>query len=193
MPIHFADDPEVDRLVNTDPLALLIAMLLDQQVPLSWAFNGPNRLVERLNRPLDSGYLAALDPETFAAIAATKPAIHRYPRSMAARIQDLCSFLVDNYDGNAAAVWESTSDAQIVSDRLSSLPGFGPEKVKITLAVLVKRFNVHLKGWVELAAPFSDQQPRSVADIGSPEDFERVKAWKKKQKVAGLNKQDSPA
>ncbi len=190
MPIHFSDDPAFDQLVNSDPLALLIAMQLDQQVPLIWAFNGPNRIVERLGRPLDAHDLASLDPDEFAALAALTPAIHRYHRSMAARIQAMCNHLVEQYDGSASGIWSDGPAASTVFERLRALPGFGAEKAKITVAVLVKRFDHRFDGWEEIAAPFSDQQPRSVADVGSPAEFEQVKAWKKSQKAAGLDKQD---
>lgn len=192
MPIRFSDDPGADELVNCEPLALLIAMLLDQQVPLTWAFNGPNRLVERLGRPLDAAAIADLDPDQFAALAGTPPAIHRYHRSMAGRIQAMCRYLVEHYDGRADDIWRDTDDASLVAERLGALPGFGAEKVKITLAVLVKRFDRELLGWEALAAPFSDDQPRSVADVGSAEDFARVKVWKKAQKAAGRDKADKP-
>lgn len=189
--IHFWGD-ERDRLVNQSPLALLIAMLLDQQIPLSWAFDGPNRIVDRTGSPLDAADLAAMDPEAFAAIAAEKPAIHRYHRSMAGRIQALCAHVTDEWAGDPGAIWSGDVSAREVSDRLAALPGFGAEKVKITIAVLVKRFGLDLPGWEDVVAPFGDDQPRSVADIGSPSDFESVKRWKKQQKAAGLDKQGIP-
>jgi len=193
VPIQFSEDPAQDRLVNTQPLAFLIAMLLDQQIPLTWAFNGPNRLVERLGQPLDAAQIAAMDPHEFVALAKAKPAIHRYPKAMAGRIQLLCQFLVDHHNADAGSLWRRARKAEAVQGRLADLPGFGPEKVKITIAVLVKRFDLRLSGWEEVAAPFSDDQPRSVADVGSPEGFARVKAWKKAQKDAGLDKHDAPA
>ncbi len=181
-----------DALVNDDPLAFLIAMLLDQQIPLSWAFDGPNRIVERTGLALDADTIASADPEAFAAMAAGKPAIHRYHRSMAGRIQALCAHVADEWGGNAAGIWADEANAATVAKRLAAVPGFGPEKVKITVAALVKRFGVDLPGWETVSSPFDDDQPRSVADIGSAEDFERVKAWKKEQKAAGLDKQDGP-
>lgn len=179
-----------DQLVNDEPLAFLIAMLLDQQIPLSWAFDGPNRIVERTGQPLDAASIAAMDPDRFAALAAEKPALHRYHRSMASRVQDLCRFVSDHYDGDAEAIWRDAKSGQTLAARVAELPGFGPEKVKITVAALGKRFDVRPRGWKQASEPFSDRQPRSVADIASPADFERVKAWKKEQKAAGLDKQD---
>ena len=190
MGIHFWDD-ERDRLVNESPLAFLIAMLLDQQIPLSWAFDGPNRIVERTGRPLDAASLAGMEPDDFAAMAAHKPAIHRYHASMSTRIQALCAYVDDRWDGDAASIW-STGSAIEVAERLADLPGFGPEKVKITVAALVKRFDVDLAGWERVSEPFSDDAPRSVADVASPAAFAAVKAWKKEQKAAGLDKQDAP-
>lgn len=190
MGIHFSDDPAVDELINGEPMAFLIAMLLDQQIPLSWAFDGPNRIVERTGEPLDAAVIAAMDPDRFAAIAAEKPAIHRYHRSMAERIQKLCQYVVEHHDGDAGAIWRTSGSAREVADRLLALPGFGEEKVKITIAALVKRFGIDLDGWEAVSAPFSDDEPRSVADIGSPDDFARVKAWKKAQRDAGRDKAD---
>lgn len=188
MGIEFWGDDR-DALVNDDPLAFLIAMLLDQQIPLSWAFDGPNRIVERTGVQLDAATIASSDPEAFAAMAALKPAIHRYHRSMAGRIQALCAHVAAEWDGDASRIWSDRS-ASLVAERLSAVPGFGPEKVKITVAALVKRFGIELVGWESVASPFDDEQPRSVADVGSSQDFERVKVWKKEQKAAGLDKQD---
>jgi uncharacterized HhH-GPD family protein len=191
MGIEFWGDDR-DALVNQDPLAFLIAMLLDQQIPLSWAFDGPNRIVERTGVELDAATIAASDPDAFATMAAVKPAIHRYHRSMAGRVQALCAHIADEWGNDAARIWNDGATAATVADRLAAVPGFGPEKIKITVAALVKRFRVDLAGWESVASPFDDDQPRSVADIGRPEDFERVKAWKKEQKAAGLDKQDEP-
>ncbi len=189
--IHFWGD-EKDDLVNAEPLAFLIAMLLDQQVPLSWAFDGPNRIVERAGRTLDAASIAATNPESFAELAAKKPAIHRYHRSMAGRIQALCAHIDGEWGGDPSRMWSGGADADAVAARLAALPGFGPEKVKITIAALAKRFDAVLPGWEAVATPFDDAHPRSVADIGSPEDFEAVKAWKRQQKAAGLDKQGAP-
>ncbi len=136
--------------------------------------------------------IAATDPDSFAEIAARKPAIHRYHRSMAGRIQALCAHVDDEWGGDPSRMWSDGPDADAVAARLAAVPGFGPEKVKITIAALVKRFDAVLPGWEAVAAPFDDAHPRSVADIGSPEDFEAVKAWKRQQKAAGLDKQGAP-
>lgn len=188
--VFWAD--ERDELVNADPLAFLIAMLLDQQIPLSWAFDGPNRIVERTGIPLDAATIAAMNPDRFAELAAIKPAIHRYHRSMAGRVQALCAHIAEHHDGDAGSIWSGGVAATTVAKRLSAIPGFGDEKVKITIAALAKRYDVRSRGWKTVSAPFSDSEPRSVADVGGPEDFAAVKAWKKQQKNAGLDKHDDP-
>ena len=182
-------DPDADRLLNTDPLALLIGMLLDQQVPMEWAFRGPATLVSRLGG-LDAGAVADMDPEVFLEACRAKPAIHRFPKSMAGRIQDLCRHLVDHHGGDAADVWRGASDGADLSRRLRALPGYGAEKTMIFVAILAKRMSVAPKGWEAAAGPFADDVPRSVADIDSPEALATVRAWKKAQKAAGKSKQD---
>ena len=182
-------DPAAARLLNTDPLALLIGMLLDQQVPMEWAFRGPATLVNRLGG-LDAGAVVDMDPEAFLEACRAKPAIHRFPRSMAGRIQDLCRHLVDHHGGDAADIWRGASDGADLSRRLRALPGYGAEKTMIFVAILAKRFGVAPEGWEAAAGPFADDVPRSVADIDSPEALATVRAWKKAQKAAGKSKQD---
>ena len=182
-------DPAADHLLNTDPLALLVGMLLDQQVPMEWAFRGPATLVNRLGG-LDAGAVADMDPEAFLEACRAKPAIHRFPRSMAGRIQDLCRHLVDHHGGDAADIWRGASDGADLSRRLRALPGYGAEKTMIFVAVLAKRMGVAPEGWEAAAGPFADDVPRSVADIDSPEALATVRAWKKAQKAAGKSKQN---
>ena len=182
-------DPAADHLLNTDPLALLVGMLLDQQVPMEWAFRGPATLVNRLGG-LDAGAVADMDPEAFLEACQAKPAIHRFPRSMAGRIQDLCRHLVDHHGGDAADIWRGASDGADLSRRLQALPGYGAEKTMIFVAVLAKRMGVAPEGWEAAAGPFADDVPRSVADIDSPEALATVRAWKKAQKAAGKSKQN---
>ena len=186
-------DPEADELLTDDPLALLIGMLLDQQVPMEWAFIGPHRLRERLGGRLDAAEIAALDPEEIEKIFKQQPAIHRFPGSMAKRTQALCQHLLDNYGGDAAAVWRDVDDGAELLRRVRALPGFGAEKAKIFVALLAKRFGVRPAGWEDAAAPFSDSEPRSVADIDSREALESVRAWKKMMKQQGRSKADDPA
>jgi uncharacterized HhH-GPD family protein len=191
-PLAVTGDPDADALVNDEPLALLIAMLLDQQVSIELAFRGPARLVERLGGRLEAHRIAEMDPDAFAAVAAAKPALHRFPRAMAQRIQALCGAIAQRCDGDAAALWHDVEPAEEVHRRLVALPGFGDEKARILLAVLAKRFGVRPDGWEQAAAPFGDDQPRSVADIDGPAALARVKAWKAAQRAAGRSKADPP-
>ena len=186
-------DAGADRLLNTDPLALLVGMLLDQQVPMEWAFRGPATLVQRLGSldvSLDAAAIAAMDPEAFGEACRTKPAIHRFPGSMAARIQGLCQHVVDHHGGDAADVWRGAADGADLALRLQALPGYGAEKTMIFVAILAKRMGVALDGWEAAAGPFADDAPRSVADIDGPEALAAVRAWKKAQKAAGRGKQE---
>lgn len=184
-------DPAADALVNEDPLALLIGMLLDQQVPMEWAFRGPATLRERLGH-LDAAKVAAMDPDDVVAAAAEKPAIHRFPKAMGARIHALCRHVDENYDGDASRIWADADEvgARTVFERLLALPGYGEEKARIMVAILAKRFGVRPAGWEKMAGPFADDQPRSVADIDGPESLARVRDWKKAKKAAGKTKQD---
>ena len=182
-------DPKADKLLVTDPFALLVGMLLDQQVPMEWAFRGPSTLRERLGT-LDARAIAAMSSEDVEAVFRQKPALHRYPASMAKRTYALATHVVDEYDGDAAAIWRGVDDPAVLFDRLRKLPGFGEEKAKIFLAILGKRLGVAPPGWEELARPFGDDNPRSVADIDSPEALLRVRAWKQEQKKRGKAKSE---
>jgi uncharacterized HhH-GPD family protein len=180
-------DPAADQLLIDDPLALLLGMLLDQQVPMEWAFRGPASLSARLGG-LDARKMAAMPEDELVAAFRDKPALHRYPGSMGKRAHALCRVIVDEYDGDAANVWRGVDDPKEVLARLKALPGYGEEKAKILLAVLGKRFGVAPAGWEKLAKPFGDATPRSVADVDSPEALERVRTWKKAQKAKGKTK-----
>jgi uncharacterized HhH-GPD family protein len=179
-----------DELISTNPFALLVGMLLDQQVPLEWAFGSPLRLRERLGGKLSPQVVAAMSPDEVEKAFRTKPALHRYPGSMAKRTHDLAVELIARYDGRAENLWDTASTGQELLDRLRALPGYGDEKAKILVAVLAKRFGVRPPGWEAACAPFSDDEPRSAADIDSPEALERVKAWKRTMRQQGKSKQD---
>ena len=183
-------DEAADSLVNTDPLALLLAMLLDQQIPMEWAFKSPYRLAERLGDRFDAAAIAAMHPADLEAAFCTKPALHRFPAAMARRAHEMCRHLTERYDGDAAEVWSSAGSGQELYDRVRALPGYGHEKTMIFLAILAKRFGARPDGWERVAGPFADDTPRSVADIDGPEALARVRAWKKEQKAAGRSKQD---
>lgn len=181
-------DPEADRLLVEDPLARLIGMLLDQQVPMEWAFSSPLRLRERLGGRLDAADIAAMPLEELEAAFKGPPALHRYPGSMAKRTQQLCQHLVDEHGGRAEAIWEGVPTGAELFARLRALPGFGVEKAKIFLALLAKRFDVRPTGWEEQARPYSDDVRRSVADVASPEALQEVRAFKKLMKAQGKGK-----
>jgi len=185
MPI--TGDHDADQLLVSDPLALVIGMLLDQQVPMEWAFRGPATLRDRLGR-LDCAAIAAMPVDDLEAVFKERPALHRYPGSMAKRTHALCEHVVAEYDGDAGRIWRDVEDPQLLFERIRALPGYGDEKAKIFLAILGKRLAVAPKGWEQYAAPFSDDNPRSVADIDSPESLQRVRAWKQAQKAAKKSK-----
>lgn len=185
--IPVTGDPAADELLAADPLALVIGMLLDQQVPMEWAFKAPHRLRERLGA-LDAAAIAAMEPADLEAVFKQKPALHRFPGAMAKRVHALCGLLVERHQGRADRVWTEAETGQDLLDRVSALPGFGDEKARIFVALLAKRFDVRPPGWEQATAPFSDDQPRSVADIDSPEAFQRVRDWKRAQKAKGKSK-----
>ncbi|MCX4408765.1 HhH-GPD-type base excision DNA repair protein [Streptomyces sp. NPDC059837] len=183
--LHIAQDPEADALLGRSPLAALTGMLLDQQVPMEWAFKGPRTIAERMgtDEP-DAHDIAAYDPEKFAALLSAKPAVHRYPGSMAKRIQQLCQYLVEHYDGDAAKVWEGVKTGEELLRRLKELPGFGAQKAQIFLALLGKQFGVRPKGWREAAEAYGEPDSfRSVADITGPESLAKVRAHKQEMKA----------
>lgn len=190
--LRVTGDDGADELLNSEPLAALLGMLLDQQIPMEWAFRGPAALKERLGGRLDAAELAALGPERVAELFCQKPALHRFPASMGRRAWELCAFLTERYGGDAAAIWTGVASGEALLGRLRELPGFGEEKARIFVAVLGKRFGVRPPGWREAAGAFGDDTPRSVADIDSAEALARVRDWKKAQKAAGKDKQDRP-
>ncbi|MFD3928646.1 HhH-GPD-type base excision DNA repair protein [Streptomyces sp. NPDC058614] len=184
--LHLAQQPEADELLGRSPLAALVGMLLDQQVPMEWAFAGPYTIAQRMGRDdLDAHEIATYAPEAFATLLSTKPAVHRYPGSMAKRIQQLCQYLVEHYDGDAATVWKDATTGDELLQRLKDLPGFGPQKAQIFLALLGKQLGVHPKGWRESAGPYGEQNSfRSVADITGPDSLTKVRAHKQEMKAA---------
>jgi uncharacterized HhH-GPD family protein len=188
--LFITGDPEADRLLNTEPLAALLGMLLDQQVPMEWAFVAPSFLRERLGGRLDAAEIAAMDPEEFLVHAKGPRAIHRFPGSMAKRVQQVCQALVEGYDGKAENLWNDVTTGAELLARLKALPGFGDEKSRIFIALLAKRFGVRPEGWQEAAGPFGDDVPRSVADIFDDASLAEVRAWKKAKRAAGKTRQD---
>ena len=189
--LYITGDEAADALLNSNPNALLLGMLLDQQVPMEWAFAGPATLQQRLGH-LDPAAIAAMEEESFVAICCEKPAIHRSPASMGKRIQQVCGFLVEHHDGDAANIWIDANTGRDIFRRLKALPGYGDEKAKIFVAILAKTQGVAPDGWREAAGKFGDDVPRSVADIHDEASLAVVRDWKKAQKAAKKDKQDRP-
>ena len=177
MPIVWTQDPAANKLLETDPLALMIGLVLDQQVPMEKAFAGPLVLKQRLGH-LDPKKIAAMDPDKFAKVFAERPAIHRFPGSMAGRVQAFCKAVVTDYKGDAASVWKTAKDGDEMAARIKKLPGFGDMKTKITVSILAKKFNVKPKGWEKHAANW-----HTVADVDSEETMEEARRVKRAMKA----------
>ena len=188
MALHLAGEPEADRLLATDPFALLVGMLLDQQIRMETAFAGPRKLLERLpGAPvrLDPTEVAAMDPGELAAAMAGPPAVHRYHGSMARRLQGLAAAVRDEHGGDAAAVWEQAADGADLLRRLEALPGFGSQKAKIFVALLGKQLGVRPDGWREAAGEYGeDGVHRSAADVVDEESLLKVREFKQARKAA---------
>jgi uncharacterized HhH-GPD family protein len=184
-----AQAPEADELLSADPFALLVGMVLDQQIPLEVAFAGPKKIADRMGC-FDAATIADYDPEKFAALCSERPAIHRFPGSMAKRIQTLAQIIVDRYDGDAAAVWTAGNpDGPELLRRLKTLPGFGEQKARIFLALLGKQYSVTPKGWREAAGDYGKAGTHmSVADIADARSLEQVRSYKKQIKAAQKGK-----
>jgi uncharacterized HhH-GPD family protein len=184
--LRLAQKPEADELLARDPLALLLGMLLDQRVPLEWAFGAPYRLAQRLGwDSLDAAEIAAYDPEAFTRHMVGPPALHRYPAVMAGRIQTLCRHLVDSYGGDAGAVWRDAESGQELLRRLRALPGFGEQKARIFVALLGKQLGVCPPGWREAAGPYGEEGARrSAADVTDADSLAEVRAFKQAAKQA---------
>jgi uncharacterized HhH-GPD family protein len=183
--VRLAQRPEADELLARSPLAALIGMLLDQQIPMEWAFTGPYTIAQRMGADdVNAHEIAAYDPDRFAALLAARPAVHRYPASMAKRVQELCRYLVDHHDGDAAAVWRDARSGKELLQRLNALPGFGRQKAQVFLALLGKQFGVTPEGWREAAGAYGEEGSyRSVADVTGPESLDKVRAFKRAAKA----------
>jgi uncharacterized HhH-GPD family protein len=181
--LTLTNEPEADRLLSENAFALLVGMLLDQQIAMEQAFIGPHRLAERLGGTLDPATVAASDPDELEARFREKPALHRYPGSMAKRVHTLAMDLVERYDGDAAAVWQDVDDGAELKRRLTALPGFGDQKARIFLALLAKQCEVRPAGWQEAAGEYGEEGYRSIADVTSPETLAKVREWKQARKA----------
>ncbi|GAA3638987.1 HhH-GPD-type base excision DNA repair protein [Microbacterium awajiense] len=189
MTLHITGDAEADALLQDDPFALLVGMLLDQQVAMETAFAGPRKILDRVGT-LEPAAVAGYDPEAFAAAFSQTPAVHRFPGSMAGRVQALAAAVVGDWGGDAARIWTDGGDGATptgaeVLKRLKKLPGFGEQKAKIFLALLGKQCGYGGDGWREAAGAYGEPGSfRSVADITSPESLAKVRETKRAAKSA---------
>ncbi|MFA9444202.1 HhH-GPD-type base excision DNA repair protein [Egicoccus sp. AB-alg6-2] len=176
-------EPDADRLLSDNPFALLVGMLLDQQIAMEQAFVGPQRLAERLDGPLTPAAVAGLDPDQLEALFRVRPAIHRYPGSMAKRVHALAVTLVEDHDGDAEGVWRDAADGPELKRRLTALPGFGDQKARIFVALLGKQCGVTPPGWREAAGDYGQEGFRSIADVVDQQTLLKVRAWKQAKKA----------
>jgi uncharacterized HhH-GPD family protein len=192
--LQLAQDPAADALLGDNPLALLVGMLLDQQVPMETAFAGPKKIADRMGG-FDAAAIAEYDPDKFAALCSERPAIHRFPGSMAKRVQALAQIIVDQYDGDAAALWTAGDpDGPELLRRLKALPGFGEQKARIFLALLGKQYSVTPKGWRTAAGDFGKAGTHlSVADIADARSLDKVRSYKRHQKEMKAAKKGNAA
>jgi uncharacterized HhH-GPD family protein len=189
VPLSLPVDDEANELLSRNALALLVAMLLDQQVPLERAFSAPRDLARRLGHEPSADELADFDPEALVAVFSERPALHRYPRAMAARTQELARLIVADYEGDAASVWTTASSGAELLSRVSALPGFGAAKAKIFVALLGKQLGVQPPGWREAAGPYGEEGSYlSVADIAGDESLAKVRSYKQALKAAAKAK-----
>ena len=181
--LNLAQDEAADQLLSENPLALLIGFVLDQQIPLERAFKSPADLKARLGR-LDVEELATADPDELARTFAEPPALHRFPASMAKRVQELCRHLIEEYGGRADRVWKSALDGAQLLANVKALPGFGDQKARIFVALLGKRLGVQPQGWQEAAGDYGEPGTfKSVADIDGPQALKQVRAYKQEMKA----------
>ena len=183
--MHLAYTSEANEYLTDQPLALLVGMLLDQQIPMEKAFTSPYELRQRLGHDLDAHEIANYDPATFEQLFRTPPALHRFPAAMAKRVQELARVLVERYDGDAATVWTGAVDGADLVTRLQTLPGFGEQKARIFAALLGKQLGVQPPGWRSAAGTYGeDGSFRSVADVVDDSSLVKVRSYKQEQKAA---------
>jgi len=183
MSFNITGDPAADKVLSDDPFALLAGMMLDQQYPMEHAFRGPAKVLERFGT-LEPARIASADPEEFAALCATPPAIHRFPGSMAARLQALAALVEDKYDGRTERLWTEATTGRELLARVMELPGFGKQKAQIFVALLAKQLGVRPEGWEQAVGAYAEEGYRSVADVVDEASLQKVREYKKQKKAA---------
>jgi uncharacterized HhH-GPD family protein len=183
MAIHITGDERADHVLTDSPFALLCGMLLDQQFPMERAFAGPAKVLERFGS-LEPSEIAAADPEQFASLCSEPPAVHRFPGSMAGRLQAVAQVVVDEYDGRAERIWTEAANGRDLLRRMTALPGFGKQKAQIFVALLAKQLGVRPQGWESVVGDYGLEGYRSVADVVDEASLEKVRAYKKEKKAA---------
>ena len=183
MAIHITGDDAADQVLTDSPFALVVGMMLDQQYPMEHAFRGPAKVLDRFGS-IEPSAIAAADPEEFAALCSTPPAIHRFPGSMAARLQELARLVVDQYDGDAARLWTEATSGKDLLKRVLALPGFGKQKAQIFVSLLAKQLDVRPEGWEAVVGDYALEGHRSVADVTDPASLQKVRDFKKEKKAA---------
>ena len=183
MGFQITGDPAADKVLDDSAFALLAGMMLDQQYPMEHAFRGPAKVLDRFGT-LEPAEIAAADPERFAELCATPPAIHRFPGSMAARLQELARIVAEEHDGDASRIWTGAADGKDLLKRVQALPGFGKQKAQIFVALLAKRLGVRPEGWEQAVGAYAEDGYRSVADVVDPASLQKVRDHKKQMKAA---------
>ena len=183
MGFNITGDAHADQVLTDSPFALLVGMMLDQQYPMEHAFRGPAKVLDRFGS-IEPAEIAAADPEQFAELSSTPPAIHRFPGSMAARLQALARIVVDQYDGDASRIWSEATDGKDLLQRVQALPGFGKQKSQIFVALLAKQLDVRPDGWEQAVGAYAEEGYRSVADVVDPASLQKVRDHKKEMKAA---------
>jgi uncharacterized HhH-GPD family protein len=183
MAIHITGDAAADQVLTDSPFALVVGMMLDQQYPMEHAFRGPAKVLDRFGS-IEPDAIAAADPEEFAALCSTPPAIHRFPGSMSARLQELARLVVDTYDGDAARLWTEATSGKDLLTRVMELPGFGKQKAQIFVSLLAKQLGVRPDGWESVVGDYALEGYRSVADVIDPASLQKVRGFKKEKKAA---------
>ena len=183
MAFNITGDPRADAVLDENPFALLAGMMLDQQYPMEHAFRGPAKVLDRFGT-LEPARIAAADPEEFAALCATPPAVHRFPGSMAARLQSLAALVEEKYDGHTERLWTEARTGKELLARVMELPGFGRQKAQIFVALLAKQLDVRPEGWENAVGAYAEEGYRSVADVVDQASLQKVRDFKKQKKAA---------